>query len=467
MSRNRPAASLRAKAAWLALALAASLAAVPAAAQAQRQTFTVASAKELLRAVGPNRTIVLKKGDYKLSSAYDVKSDYVSWNDADDGKELALSGLENVTFRGADGTRLVSDSGQAYLLGIYGGSGILFDNIAFVRSVADDVEVSAGSVYAESATGLSFDRCSFSGPTGYPLELWECEDLTIKRARIEGGRSGALYSGYVQGLELSGSTVRGNEGYPLLYLEESDGVHFTATTFEGNSGSNFIEIYSEEGYVEDVAFSSCVFKDNDFEYFSGSDVLPVTEDCAFEGSSFDENWAEGSVASSYEDYYGEDEGPAFYTHYDAGFAFSYPWEWELQEGGQGRLALYSPDGEVLVFFSTAMPLPAKFDAAKQGKKAFADASLAFVKLLKDEVGLTLSVKAEGEPYEAGGFLNADFVGQALRGEGEKAAARVRFFVSKGQVQAMAAFALDEAALEPDSTADFIVGSIETASEEGE
>ncbi|HRY73925.1 MAG TPA: hypothetical protein P5165_11935, partial [Spirochaetia bacterium] len=62
MSRNRPAASLRAKAAWLALALAASLAAVPAAAQAQRQTFTVASAKELLRAVGPNRTIVLKKG---------------------------------------------------------------------------------------------------------------------------------------------------------------------------------------------------------------------------------------------------------------------------------------------------------------------------------------------------------------------------------------------------------------------
>lgn len=464
MIRSRRPARPRAKAVWLALALVASLAAVPAAAQAQKATYTVSNAKELLRAVGPNRTLVLKKGDYRLSTAYDFTSDYVSWNDADDGKELALSGLENVTFRGADGTRIVSDSGQAYLFGVYGGSGILFDNIAFVRSVAEGVEVSAGSVYAESAASLSFDRCSFAGPTGYPLELWECEDVSVKRARIEGGTSGALYAGYVQGLEMSGSTVAGNEGYPLLYLEESDAVHFSGTSFEGNSGGNFIEIYAEEGYVEDVAFTGCNFTDNQFEYFTGSDILPLTEECAFSGSSFDEDWAENSVAS-FADYSGEDEGPAYYVHYEAGFAFSYPWEWEFQESGKGRLALYSPDEEVLVFFATAMPLPAKFDAAKQGKKAFADASIAFAKLLKEEVGLSLSVKAEGEPYEAGGFLNADFVGQALRGEGEKAAARVRFFVSKGQVQAMAAFALDEAALEPDSTADFIVGSVETAPEE--
>lgn len=443
--------------------------ALPAAFGQSQKTIQVANAKDFLKAIGPNRILVLKKGDYKLSTAYDVTSEYVSWNEAEDGsKELALSNLENLTIRGADGVRLVTESGESYLLGIYGGSRISVDNVAFVRQVADDVEVSAGTVYAEGVKKLLLDRCGFLGRSGYPLELWECEGVTLKRLRIENAQSGALYAGYTKDLELSASSVRDSQGYPLVYLEESDAVRIVGTTFEANYGGNFVEIHAEEGYVEEVGFSDCVFRNNEFEYFLGTEIFPFTDGCTFEGNSFGEDWAENSVgAYAGDEGYGEDEGPAYYVHYEGGFAFSYPWEWELESEGEGsdRLALYASDEDALALYASVMPVPAKVDPAKQGKKLFADAFAAYVKLLKDEAGLAVAAKAEGEPYEAGGFWNADYRGTATRAEGQKAALRVRFFVSKGSVHAFAVMALDESSLDPDTTADFILGSIETAPEE--
>ncbi len=461
MNRSRGAA----KATAFILALVALCAVAPDAfAQAGRKTVTVATTKELLKAIAPNVTIVLKKGEYKLSAAYDVASEYVKWNDTDDGKELALMNLSNTVIRGADGAKLISDLGQAYFLGIYDSSSITFDNLAFVRKVADDVEVSAGGIYAEGVSSLAFDRCAFSGPTGYPIELWECKDVSITRTKIEDATSGALYAGYSRNIEIAELTVRGVGGWPLLYLEESDAVRIAGSTFDGNVGGHFVEIYAASGYVENVVFSGCTFSGNEFEYFSGTEVLPVTESCHFVDNSFGEDWAENSVATSFDEYYGGDEGPAYYVHFDDGFGFSYPPEWELQEGDGGRLALFSPYEEVLVFYiGTGVKVPAKFEPAKQGKKLFADALAAYKKLLASESSLTVEATPLGDAYEAGGFYSADYSGTAKRADGVKAFARIRFFVAKGEVRAMSAFAGSESSLEPDGEADAIIASIEEAS----
>jgi len=441
------------------------------------QSIGVSDASQLINAIAPGKTIVLQKGDYRLSTAYGVKTKYASWNDGDDGKELTLSKLENVTIRGADGARIVSDSGSSSILGLYDSKNVAFDNIRFVRLPKQGPTVGAGSFYAESVHGLTLDRCVFEGPTNTAIELWECSDAAIKRSEISGAASGALSASYTQGLELSSSRISDCEGYPLFYFEDSDKVLFKGTKFEGNQGGNFIEIYAESGSADSIRFELCAFKGNQVDYFTLSTILPVTESCQFADNSFDENWESDSVAPASDDSYydsgsaGTDDsdvqGPQRYDH-PSGLSFTYPQRWEMQEfSAQSRVGLFAPDGKSLVFFLTAYPLPAKVDPAKQAKKVFADAYAALAKRLKDETSVALSLKADGEPYTDKGLLSADYKGIATKGDGEKAEARARFIVSGGGVQAMVGLAADASSLEADSDIDGIFASVETAADDGE
>ncbi len=133
---------------------------------------------------------------------------------------------------------------------------------------------------------------------------------------------------------------------------------------------------------------------------------------------------------------------------------------------QSRVGVFAPDGKSLVFFLTAYSIPAK-DAVpasdpgnKKAKSAIAAASTALAKLLKDEAGINLSLKADGEPYDDNDLLSADYNGVATKGDGEKADASARFIVNEGKVEAMVGLAADASSLAPDGEIDGIFTSVE-------
>ena len=289
-------------------------------------------------------------------------------------------------------------------------------------------------------------------------------------------------------LVVSASRISDCEGFPLLYLEESDNVLFKGSTFEGNTGGNFIEVYAESGVVESLPFGSSSFRGNQVDYFAGTRLLPLTESCVFADNSFDENWESDSVvpAADDSDYYGggqeatagdsgagdsgtgDSGGPQWYDH-PSGLSFSYPGEWETQEyPAQSRVGVFAPDGQSLVFFLTAYKIPESLasrdlsskNEVKQAKKVFADASAALGKLLKDEAGVVLSLKVDGEPFAGNGLTSADYTGNATKGDGEKAEARVCLIIFDGKVHAMAGLAADASALEAGGEMDGIFGSVE-------
>ena len=468
------------------LAIALFAAAMGAFAQSKNaQPITVSNAKELIRAIASDRTIVLKKGDYILRTAYGVTSKYAAWEDGEDGKELSLSKLDNLTIRGADGARIISDSLSSAIVGLYDSKNVTIDNLAFVRATKPDTEAGAGSLYAESVAGLALDRCSFEGSTTTAIELWECESVSIKRTDIAGSTSCAISASHTPGLQVSSSRVSGCQGYPLLSFEESDGALFSATSFEGGTGGNFIEIYAGSDSTATVKFSDCAFKDNKFDYFSLASILPIAVSCRFDGNSFNEDWETASVApASDEEYSSDDEAdagdaqaddssadaqsaPQWYAH-ASGLSFSYPDGWEMNEyKSESRVGVFAPDGKSLAFFLTAYQIPAKADPAKQAKKVFDDSAAALAKILKDKAGLSLNIKADGESYTDNGLLSADYQGSATKGDGEKAEARVRFVVSGKGVDAMVGLAADASALEADGAIDGIFASIKTTESEGE
>jgi hypothetical protein len=447
------------------------------------QVVNVSDAEQLVGAIASDRTIVLAKGDYALSTAYGIETDNATWKDGKDGKELSLSKLRNVTIRGADGARIVSGSSFASIVGIYDSRNVTFDDIRFVRQSSKGSEAGAGSLYAESVQGLTIDRCAFEGPTATAIELWECKDAAIKRTEISGTSSGALSASYTQGLELSSSRIEACEGYPLLYLENSDEVSFDGTAFEGSKGGNFIEIYSDSGSPESIRFDNCSFKGNQVDYFAGTRLLPATDACRFAENSFDEGWETDSVAPASDDSnnYGRNSGSdkgdsqtnPRYDH-PSGLSFAYPQGWEMKEyAARSRVGVFAPDGRSLVFFLDAYAIPGK-DAIPQSDpedkvagKVFAEAGAALAKLLKDDAGVALSLKADGEPYADGDLLSADYKGIATKGDGERAAARARFILNKGKVEAMVGLAADASSLEADGEIDGIFSSLGPTDDEGD
>jgi hypothetical protein len=456
MPAKRPALSLLA----LALLLAAGL---PAAAQnqAQKPTISVSNAIELVRAIGPNRTVVLQKGDYLLSKAYNVRNQYVEWRESETGRELSLKNLEGLTIRGGADSRIVVDSESAYLLDLSSCSKLQFDTVTFARAVADDAEVTGGGIYLDSCQDVELIRCGFDGKNGYTVEIVDCEGIKLTKCRISDAFYGALYvSGSTQ-VTVEGSTIRQNDGTPLISVEESSQVTFRTCLFTDNQGGTFIDIYSDYVTAEDIGFESCTFKDNSFDWFSSAQNLPTATDCSFSGNSFGEDWASNSIAPAEDQAYYDEGGGASFLSYDfpgTGLTIQYPSDWELQEGDKtARVGIFSPDGQSFLVYS---PLDVKFPegaGAAQAKKAFDSALEAFKALFKTEGGMDADVKPlSAAATDANGLTWCGYAGSVTRAGGGTASIRLRLLASEGYVYALAALAADPAALDEGGDLDTIL-----------
>lgn len=436
--------------------------ALPAAAQS-RQVMNVSNATELLKAIGPNRVIQLKKGEYLLSSAYGVKSKYVEWIDADDGKELSLSDLSGMTIKGVAGSRIVVDSPSAYYLDLQNSSQVSFENLVFVRKVEEDAEISAGGIYVENSTDVSLARLSFEGPSGYPLELSDSSGVTIQGCRLSSGQYGAIYAGSCSDVSVEDTEISDNEGYPLISLEECSYWDFSNCRVTGNYGMTLMEIYAESGEAESITFTGCDFSGNEFDYFAGPGPLPETIDCAFDSNSFGEDWMDVAVAPEQDyEYYGDYEAEyATWSFGESGLETTYPTWWYAEEGDVATQATFQDDtGEVFVAF---MDLPSKVPAnpgAAQMKKLFTDAGKAFVALIKKQATITLTFSDTQEPSaDDMGLYSAYYSGEASSEDGQVMSFILRIALAQGKLYAMIGLASDEALLEPGSDASSIIDSL--------
>jgi hypothetical protein len=440
-------------------------------AQSKAATVTVSDAVSLVRALAPGKTVVLEKGDYLLSSAFGVEGEYAKWEEVGGSKELCLTGVDGLKIRGPKGTRIVSDSASAVMLAVYDSRNVAFEGITFARPAAEDAEydvdsgdgeAGACSLYAEGVAGLALRGCSFEGGAATAIELWGCEGVSVERCDISGATSGALSASLTKGLAISGSRVAACSGYPLLYFVDSGDVLVKDTRFEGNEGNLLVEILADEGEAGAVRFDGCAFEDNDLDYFSGPEHLPVTDSCRFgEGNSFGEDWKTDAVAPQNDDEEtpSSEEAPRQYVH-SSGLAFDYPAGWEIVEyGRESRVGVFAPDGGSLALFLVAGHVPANVLPSASAKRLFADSAVALAGRLKAAAGIALSIEADGEPYTDNGLLSADYKGRAAKGEGARASARARFVASGDLVCAMLGLAEDPSSLGTESEIDGIFASI--------
>ena len=72
----------------------------------------VTGSRELVQALGSDRTVFLAPGEYLLSGAGQVSNPGVSWRKVFDGLELVITGLRNLSLRAERGATILASPGK-------------------------------------------------------------------------------------------------------------------------------------------------------------------------------------------------------------------------------------------------------------------------------------------------------------------------------------------------------------------
>jgi hypothetical protein len=204
-----------------------------------QKNITVSNAKELVEAIGPDRTITLKSGNYQLKDAYDIKSDYILFSSEYDGPELLVRNVSHMTLKGDGKVTIYAEPRYAWVINFLACYYITVEGIVF------------GHTEAGYCTGgvLNFDNCSI-------FTLSDCE--------MYGSGTEGLGFKEASNFTFSNCTVR-NCTYDIMTLSTSSNISFTNCTFKETGEYDLITMYSSNN----VSFKKCLFNDN----FNG-DFMP-------------------------------------------------------------------------------------------------------------------------------------------------------------------------------------------------
>jgi uncharacterized protein (TIGR02145 family) len=237
---------------------------------------TVSSAREFREALGSDRIIELKPGTYNISKCDEDEVDSegaplaydngVSWSEEFDGYELTLTGISNLTIRGAGDAagvsrpQLVVDPGCGCVRKLCGGGDIVIDGIK------------AGHTEGGSCAGGVF---GFDGTT----------QITINNTAMYGSGTEGLTLTTVVGMRVTNSRIYECTYYILTIIDGGD-IAFENCKFDGNGEYSMINVSG----ARNVSFADCEFSGNMVErghsMFSvlNNHTLVSVSSCVFSGN---------------------------------------------------------------------------------------------------------------------------------------------------------------------------------------
>ncbi len=433
--------------------IAAFAAALSVAAAFAQASVTVSTVEQFVKAIGSDRTIVLKDGTYTLGKSKLPGSANARWEEVSGGYELVITGVKNLRIENAKGNAIVKGfTPWGRVIAFEDSSNVTLAKLAF-----DHVTESAcqAAVLAFSATeGATLTDCRLSGSGSIGVEAYATSGLVLKNCAITDCTSGAVTLNECYGAEFASCRIIDNQAYPLFFLQDCSGVAFRDCVIAGNEGQCFVTLSSTGGGNDGNGFYSCDVADNAIDSFTGDGEWPEFDTCAFAGNQFGdptEGMGEGDGGAYEEgDGYlgpngeGYEEGPGrqmdFYDH-PSGLCVMFP-PWWTSEENEGVAAIYSTESDQTVMVFPVYDLPGKYADAGR-RKYFDEALKGYLLAMKSTYNTAASVKQAGD-YEQ----NEDFVALEYRGTGtvdkkNKRFLVVRFVLYDGTVYAFSGSSADE------------------------
>jgi len=248
--------------------------------------ITVGTAEELLTALGSNRRILLKEGEYNLTAAEPgfVGSANVYFEACTDGLQLILNEVHNLTIQGAGdtGSEILIEPRYAYVMGFLNCSNVSIAGIKAGHTEGGECE---GGVFSfDNSTGIQVENTSMYGCgtvgiclnesadvkvtgstiyecTGFIMEIYNSSDILFRDCVFRNNTGGA-YIDTASNLTIdSCSFLRNTDVFSMFSIWESENITVQNTEFIENDGEELVDQYGN-----DIEFdASNRFESNSFD----------------------------------------------------------------------------------------------------------------------------------------------------------------------------------------------------------
>lgn len=429
------------------------------------KTFTVSSMDQFLRAVGPDRTIVMKPGTYAIKKSSNVKSQYFRWDEAGDGgNQLTIQDASNLTIKAqSSDVGIIASTAYAYVLAFENCETVTLEGLTMGHEASEPCM--AGVVYFSGSSYVTVESCDLYGSGSWGVFTAGCSEVTLSNTTIRDCSSSAAWITDSSGIYFTDCTITANAAYPLFYVENTDYVAFTTCTISDNMGDTAVTVAGET--MASVEFTECSLSYNDIAEFrpEGEESYVAFTDCALEGNAFgdDADAIVDGVSGATEEGYDEVEEPLVYTHEPAGLTFLVPASWDEPVENEDGEALQVTDEENVtgIILAPLYTLPEGANVKKNAKRYLDEGLKGFIAYMKEQ-DATASVKLDGDVFDIEGMPTADFRGDGQYDQTDDLTYWVRLVIAGGRVWGFIGISDSEEPLAPESELAYLMDSITAA-----
>ncbi len=301
---------------------------------AAQQQVRVSTERQLPAALRSNTTVTLAAGKYLTSEVSQSSNPAVSWEESFDGRQLVVTGVSGLTLKAAQGAArgatLLAEPRYSYTIVFRRCRDLRLEGLTLGHTEAGECE--GGVLRFEGCANVQIQDCDMFGSGVVGLDLEKCAGVTVLGSTIRDCSAGALWAVGVQDLRLENVRIAGNEGWPLVWVEESRNLVFDSCLIEESTGEGLFWI---DGKSQGVSLPRTTIRNNQTESLLSDDSAePDFSNTAFLENDFEQEEAdeldcdcEDGSDQAYEEGYDEGYQEGYELGYEEGYTDA------LSEGG--------------------------------------------------------------------------------------------------------------------------------------
>lgn len=250
---------------------------------------TVGNAQEFVNALGSNKRIILKPGIYNLSEINQINSsdNSISWETVQDGKELNVRGIHNLTIEGMDSGKVEIKVTPRFanIINFTNVSNITIKNI-IAGHTPSPYECNAGVLNFTNSSEISINNSELYGCGSIGLSLNNVKKLEAANCKIDHCSLRAIQINDSEAIKFTENKIVNHEAYSnIIMLSGAKDVTFEKCEFADNNkfSWSFIEASNNSAALLD----KCIIRNNskaDSTDF-GSDKINFFDTTDFLGKS--------------------------------------------------------------------------------------------------------------------------------------------------------------------------------------
>ena len=260
---------------------------------------------ELLSALAPNTTIVLKEGTYDLSTASDYGSEDVSgyyyWDLVLGGAQLNIFSLKGLRLIGQGQVSILARSRYAEVLSFLDCWDLSLEGLTLGHTQGS-ASCSGGVLNLYACDNVSLDNCRLYGCGVLGLSATNCESVVLRSCKIDNCSNAALFASVCGDIRMEECEIRecglskDGSGGDLFFLDRCKGFALINSEITENKVQRLLQNdWSDQVVILGCLVEQNIFLSTVFE-FQGRSV--TIDKCSFRLRSSESYYPKGSNLSA-------------------------------------------------------------------------------------------------------------------------------------------------------------------------